>query len=357
MSVTNQKQTVLIFSGGGTRMGIYCGMYAALEDIGMIPDYVIASCGGSLSLAVINAFDDNTQRKDYLFSQELFSFIQRLHTTSKTKLNQLPMYCLGKMFNAKNATKVENVIDNFLVEFPQNLQFFLPSLYRVSPTVTHRSVIVGSRLLFAKEQVNSKRLDGQKLYKKVFFTDEHTKEIIQSHYPTEILLTGSAIDDTIEIDTSLQTIDAARISISDMFYVAPVFRDCHYYAGGAIDLIPIELAQILGDTILLQDKKGYTKLENALVKAVLGYDGNDRMNDIKKKMQSLPIIRIDTKDEKVKLKGYYSSRKISWRTGMVEIQKPNTLEIFRQQMEAQWNYGYEKIKKVLDNEGFHSRRN
>ena len=52
-----------ILSGGGTRLMIYLGMYAALEELQMKPDILIATCGGAFAAAVINTFPDNPSRK------------------------------------------------------------------------------------------------------------------------------------------------------------------------------------------------------------------------------------------------------------------------------------------------------
>lgn len=341
-------KSVLIFSGGGTRFGIYCGMFAALVDQNISPDYIIASCGGSFALSVINAFDTNEQRKAYLQSEEFFSFIQCLHTTDDSKLNRVPQYCLRKLFSSKFAPIVEDVINRYLVDFPQQLYDILPSLCRESAVITHRSIVVGSRLLFSEDSLNSKRQKNEKLYQKLFFTDKETKKIIEAKYQKNIYPSDSAVASAVEVQVGIAMLDAARISIADMFYVSPVYRNGIYYAGGAIDLMPIELASVLGDQVFLQKKKGYTSLENALVKAVFGYDGNIRMQRVIQGVDGVKMFWIDTQDEKEQLKNCYCSKKINWKTWSVEIDKPLSLEIFQQQIQAQWDYGYQKMSKLLE---------
>ena len=74
---------------------------------------------------------------------------------------------------------------------------------------------------------------------------------------------------------------AMRISVSDMFYVEPVLYQNQYYAGGAIDLAPIELALEIADEVILEKKNNYTNIEESLVRAVLGFSGNERLEEIK----------------------------------------------------------------------------
>lgn len=50
----------------------------------------------------------------------------------------------------------------------------------------------------------------------------------------------------IEIMTDVPLHTAMRISLSDMFYASPVRYGGNYFTGGAIDLVPVELAKGLG---------------------------------------------------------------------------------------------------------------
>ena len=67
---------------------------------------------------------------------------------------------------------------------------------------------------------------------------------------------GSAIDSQVELFQDVPLPIATRISVSDMFYVQPVHYKGAYFAGGIIDLMPIELAEQLGETIIFEKKKG-----------------------------------------------------------------------------------------------------
>lgn len=89
-------QRAVLFSGGGTRFGLYLGMYAALDEMGLKPDLLIASCGGSLAAAIIQAFERDAERKSYLQSEEFYRFICGHRLTEQRHLGKLGLYVLKK---------------------------------------------------------------------------------------------------------------------------------------------------------------------------------------------------------------------------------------------------------------------
>ena len=132
---------------------------------------------------------------------------------------------------------------------------------------------------------------------------------------------------------------AARISISDMFYVAPVAYEGTYYAGGAIDLVPMELAYALSTTVIAEYKQVYSPTEESLVRAVLGFSGNERLASV----ASYPAQWIDTRRATTVLKGFYSEKYINWKHLEIGIHFPKDYPSYREQIERQWDYGYQTI--------------
>lgn len=342
----NQKfEKALLFSGGGTRLMIYLGMYSVLEELGMKPDVLIASCGGSFAATVVNAFSDNLSRKQYLQSEEYYQFVSKTTLTKHKKLNKIGIFTLKKIVTHKNAPFIEDVFNRYLVEMNQDLSENFPSLKNTKFSQEIPTLIIGSEMLFTPKEVGQKRND-RKLYKKTIFTDSETaKKII----PNQIIinsenLKNSAIENLPNIETHFSMLESTRISISDMFYVEPAFLHGKYFAGGAVDLVPIELAKHLANEVITEKKQSYNTTEEAFVRAVLGYSGNQRLQEIERLS---PDFQIDTINIKEDLKGHYLQKGINWQKFEINFSFPKSYSQFKQDMEKQWQYGFDQTMKSL----------
>ncbi len=340
----NQKfEKAILFSGGGTRLMIYLGMFSALEELGMKPDVLIASCGGAFAATVVNAFSDNVLRKQYLQSEEYYLFVSKTTLTKHRKLNKIGLFTLKKILNKNNAPYIEDVFNRYLVEMNQDLSEDFPSLKNVKFSQGISTLIIGSEILFDPKEINQKR-NNRKLYQKTIFTDSETaKKII----PNEIIinsenLKNSAVENIPKIETQFSMLESTRISISDMFYVEPAFIQGKYFAGGAIDLIPIELAKHLANEVIIEKKQPYNKTEEAFVRAVLGYSGNERLQKVEK---FSPDFQIDTVNIKQDLEGHYLKKSINWQKFQIDFSLPKSYPQFKKDMEKQWQYGFDQTIK------------
>lgn len=340
-----QYDTVAVFSGGGTRLAIYCGMYAALEDAGHTPDLIIGTCGGAVATGIINSFATNIDRRKYLESEELYEFIRATRLTDERKLSNIGILCLRKVWNRKNAPYIEDVFGRYLVDMPEDVSGLLPSLAS-APGKHVRSVIVGAKVLFDKAETGSKRPTDRKLYRKVLFTDAQTAKNIdpESIRVQSANYRSSSVDSAVEVMTEVPMHTAMRISLSDMFYVAPVSYRGSCFSGGAIDLVPVELAKALGRHVILEKKNAYSAVEEALVRAVLGYSGNARLKDVKAQGAARWI---DTRDATKVLRGYYCRKSIDLPRLQVSISLPQSRGRYVKDVDALWNYGYECVTKAF----------
>lgn len=343
--MSGKFKRALLFSGGGTRLMIYLGMFAALEELEMKPDVLIASCGGAFAATVINAFPDNLSRKKYLQSEEYFQFVYQTALTKHKKLSEIGLFSLKKLFNKRNAPYIEDVFNRYLVEMNQDLSLDFPSLKNTSFSQKIPTLIIGSELNFNPTEIGQKRND-RKLYQKTIFTDPETaKKIIPQHIIiTSENLKQSAVEEIPNIRTDVSLLTSTRISVSDMFYVAPASFQGKYFAGGAIDLIPIELAKNLAEEVIIEKKQSYTPVEEAFVRAVLGYSGNKRLEEIEKQS---PDFQIDTNNIKQKLEGHYIKKSINWRKFEIALSLPTSHQQFIKDMEMQWQYGFDQTMKSV----------
>lgn len=342
---TNKFNNVAVFSGGGTRFAIYCGMYAALTNFDCQPNLIIASCGGALATTIINSFATNNERLAYLKSNELYQFMLAIKLTKQRKLKRIGYTCLKQLINKKNAPYIENAFDRYLVDVPQDIAPYLPSLSKQFDVHT-KSIIVGSKILFDKSDVG-KRRNNRKLYRRVLFTDNNLKQQIDKAncYPKSPNYYQGAIEQETEIIDYLPITTASRISIADMFYLQPVMANNTYFAGGAIDLTPIELAMSMGNHIFFEQKDPYTTLEEALVRGVLGYSGNDRLHYVH---QQAVYKWIDTRNIRSNVEGNYCKKSINLLKMQVNMSMPQSYEAYADSMQALWNYGYKSVEKALN---------
>jgi hypothetical protein len=314
-------------------------MYAALDELGLKPDLLIASCGGSMAVAVIQSFATHEARKSYLQSDEFYQFFLHHRLTEQRRLGKLGRYVLKKQLNKKRAPFVEDVFSRYLVDMEQDLSLLLPTLDRPFSAAIP-ALVVGAKMLFSPSEVGQRRGD-RKLYQKMLMGTED----VLAKVPVEAIGIAdenyghSAVAEKVHLSAEFSMLQAARISMSDMFYIEPVCANKSYYAGGAIDLVPMELADALAQNIICERKQAYKRQEEALVRAVLGFSGNKRLADVE---QQFPYAhRIDTQDAAEQLSGKYCKKGIDWSKFEVTLSFPRDLQEFAEAMEAQWNYGYE----------------
>lgn len=324
---------------------IYLGIFAALEEMDLKPDILIASCGGSFAATIINAFPDHHSRKEYLKSEEYFQFVAGTVLTKHKKLSEIGFFSLKKIFDKRNAPFIEDVFNRYLVELSQNLSECFPSIKDVQFSKEIPTVIIGSELLFTPNETKQPR-NGKKIYQKTIFTDIETAKRIKSE---QIINNSenykkSAVEESPKIITNFSMLESTRASVSDMFYVQPAFLQGKYFAGGAIDLVPAELAQHLAQETITEKKQSYNPVEESLVRSVLGFSGNKRLAETE---QLLSGLQIDTTQIKQELKGHYLKKGINWRKFEIDFSFPKSYPQFVKDMEIQWQYGFNQTIKSI----------
>lgn len=343
--MSEKFKRAVIFSGGGTRLMIYLGIFAALEELDLKPDLLMASCGGSFAATVINAFPDHLSRKKYLQSEEYFQVVSGTVITQQKRLSKMGLFSLKKIFDKRKAPFIEDVFRRYLVEMPQELSQYFPSIKNSQFSKEIPTVIIGSQILFTPNECGKKR-NGRKLYQKTIFTDPETAEKIN---PENIIISSesfknSAVEKFPKIITNFSLLESTRASVSDMFYVEPAFLQGKYFAGGAIDLVPAEISQHLAQEIITEKKQPYNPVEEALVRSVLGFSGNERLAETD---QLLSGFQIDTTDIKQVLEGHYLKKGIDWRKFEVSFSFPKSYRQFVKDMEIQWQYGFNQTMKSI----------
>ena len=145
--------------------------------------------------------------------------------------------------------------------------------------------------------------------------------------------------------------------MADMYYLQPLQIDgLGWCLGGVIDLTPIELASQLGKSIFAETKAPYDKhLATPAIKRIFGFDPNRRLNVVHNfksnhLQDNAQIHWLPFADNGQVLAGQHVRKQINLRAGIVELIHPE-YDGFVQQMQAQWQYGYERTRDFLE----HSR--
>ncbi|MDM1349723.1 patatin-like phospholipase family protein [Myroides marinus] len=333
---------VAVFSGGGSRFVMYCGMYTAMVEHGIRPDLIISTCGATISTCIIRTFNTPEAIKAYLESDEFLTAAMNTFVTNQTRLDRLPYYCIKYSKKKENAPYLLDLFSKYFIDQPQDLDAKFPSLLTANEDAPE-VITLGSEILYTTNQVGKKR-EGQKTFKKVLIpTPKVPLDYLQQYIEEYKFDTNSAVLPDAELLLNVEPLRAMRISTSDMFYMAPAFYRGKHYLGGAVDLIPFELATTLGNEIWLEHKAPYSDMEEGLVRAVFGYSGNKRLNQA----ATIEANRLDTSDMRVKLSGGYLSRKINWKKFALEIQLPTSKEDCKRQIMKQYDYGYEVVLNAL----------
>ena len=123
------------------------------------------------------------------------------------------------------------------------------------------------------------------------------------------------------------------MSISDMFYVQPAIYNDLYFMGGIPDLVPIELAQAMGNKIITEIKSGYSFTELSLIRSVFGFDVRKRLKETN---SANCFMKIDTRMMDDDLEGAYISKKIDWRNLRININNDISFTEFFRQINLQW---------------------
>lgn len=342
MAEVKPYNRVAVFSGGGSRFVMYCGMYVAMVEHNIRPDLIISTCGASISVSIIRSFNTPEAIREYLVSDEFLTAAMNTFLTNQTRLDRLPYYCIKHSKKKENAPYLLDLFSKYFVDQPQNLDSKFPSLIKALPE-SPDMITIGSEICYTPDKVGKKR-NGEKAFKKTLIPlGQVPVAYLNQYIDTYKEDANSAVAPDTSLLLNVEPLRAMRISTSDMFYMAPAFYKEKHYLGGAIDLIPTELASTLGNELWIERKAPYSAMEEGLVRAVFGYSGNERLNTA----ATVTANRLDTSDMRSKLAGGYLSRKINWRKFALEIQLPVSKEDCKTQILRQFDYGYQVVLNAL----------
>lgn len=329
----------MVLAGGGFRFGYYLGMHAAAVDAGQEPDLLLAACGGSVAGAIICNLPDSAARKAWVASPQMYEFFCGLQSGPRASpLRALANVAVRRLRPGK-AARLPDLFNDYLFE--------IPSVLPLPPATGQGAAalaILGGKMLFGPHEVGQVRL-GRALYEVTLFCGSRTAALADG-LPSAIGSDGwtDAVAPALLVDTAMSLSDAVRISISDMYY----FR-CHSvasgdYTGGVVDLFPVELARSLARHVAMEMKSPYDQLMAIpALRAVFGFDGNRRMRHV----HGQPVdVWVDTSDVGIVLRANGIQKRVDWRRNRVQLVAPPTYAQYLAEVEAQWQYGYQRAAEA-----------
>jgi predicted acylesterase/phospholipase RssA len=334
-------QRCLVMAGGGFRFGYYLGMMAAFEQHQRAPDVLVASCGAAIAAAVIQGLPDNASRLEFLSSPQMYAYWCGLGSNPQKKLSTTLKDLGQRALWSRFMQTAPDLYQDYLFEVPPLLPLPEPQSYAGAPDLA----IIAGRVLYPSAAAGS-RIGGPWFEETVFAEGALAAALSGMVSPlAPVHFPGSRIAPQISVQSGVALKDAVRASISDMYY----FR-CHEvagqaYIGGVVDLFPIEIASRLASQVVMERKAPYDRLLGLpAVRAVLGFDGNQRIRQVN---QQFADYWVDTADMTSALTKHQIGKRINWRANRIELVMPATYPQFRQMLQLQWDYGYQRACQAL----------
>lgn len=372
---------VQMFSGGGYRFGYYLGSYAALYDHDLIPDLILATCGGSLASLLVDIAPEPQQLKLLMESETLYKVVRasqpfRLDSLTSNSKSSKPRYFyqalkrmiltqypsrLTAIHQAETCAQLLAELNRYAMLDIDSEGSWLDELLSLkndngNKNVLHPDIaIIASRILpIDTSQTETNVPQGSAKLQQVLFSSDKLSCYLQSH--TDLLCpthqqAPQRIAKDIHIIDKWDIKQAVRASMADMYYLQPThITNLGWCLGGVIDLTPIELAAKFADSVFAETKASYDKaLAAPAIKRIFGFDPNPRLAEVlayKPSSKQQNIHWLPFADNGKALTGQYVRKRINLRRGQLELIHPD-YDGFVEQMQAQWQFGYKRTADYL----------
>ena len=395
MNNTHAKpyERVQLFSGGGSRFAYYLGSYAALVAHDLKPDVIVGTCGGSLSAYLVNLAPDPKDLQELMCSRELYRVITAIRHVAPDEANRrlkirymtqaLKRWQLSKQRGKRQKQQQSDSYKRLLAELQQLAMFridnegqWLDELSHFSPNHNNlynptapEIAIIASRLYQTADQTlttDSSVYDEFKLQELLFAppclaVSEHFDEILNAPAHT---FADRRIHQSVNIVKQWEFNPAVRASMADMYYLPPThIETLGWCLGGVINLTPVELACQLGQTVFAETKAGYDSwLAAPAIQRVFGFDPNERLAQVhgyqpmetsslmKSERNSHQLHWLPFADNGQQLAGQHVQKRFNINQMTVELIHSD-YDGFVQQMQVQWQYGYQRTADYIQQHG------
>ncbi|MEN8624432.1 patatin-like phospholipase family protein [Psychrobacter proteolyticus] len=378
-------ERVQIFSGGGSRFGYYLGSYAALAAHDLTPDIIVGTCGGSLSAYLVQLAPDPKDLQALMCSRELYRVITAIRHVAPDEANKrlklrymthaLKRWRLSKQrdngqgqWQADSYERLLNELQQLAMFRIDNEQYWLDELSQFAASdngsavdkATPEIAIIASRLY---QSPTDGLCNKKPVLQELLFAPPRLANLSnlvsgladeQITSPAHIFANGR-IHPSVKVQTQWDFSPVIRASMADMYYLPPThITELGWCLGGVINLTPIELACQLGDSVFAETKAGYDAwLAAPAIQRVFGFDPNERLAAVHGYQPISVSPRTDTAnknrqlhwlpfaDNEQQLAGQNVQKRFNLKQMTVELIHSD-YDGFVQQMQTQWQYGYQR---------------
>jgi hypothetical protein len=234
---------------------------------------------------------------------------------------------------------IPNLFDIYLMNVPD---FKIASLDVGFAPIDHQTVIIAAKVLFDRNDVDRKRQKGESLFQETIFTDKSLNLNLDNFEAPLSKYKNSNVAPNVEIITNATLFESSRLSISDPFYMKPGSFNQDRYITGAIDLFPIELAQMVAEKIIIALPDKFNFIDQGAIFASFNFSANKRIKDVfSKKIDYL----VDVKNFPTSLR---IDPKLNYKQKEVENRIPKDIEIYRKHVMEEYAYGYAQALKIIN---------
>ena len=383
-------ERVQLFSGGGSRFGYYLGSYAALAAHDLTPDIIVGTCGGSLSAYLVQLAPDPKDLQALMCSRELYRVITAIRHVAPDEANKrlklrymthaLKRWRLSRQRDNGQGQRQADSYERLLNELQQlamfridNEQYWLDELSQFAASdngsavdkATPEIAIIASRLY---QSPTDGLCNKKPVLQELLFAPPRLANLSNSlssladeqmTSPAHTLANGR-IHPSVKVQTQWDFAPVIRASMADMYYLPPThIAELGWCLGGVINLTPIELACQLGNSVFAETKAGYDAwLAAPAIQRVFGFDPNERLAAVhgyqpisvsprtnttnkNRQLHWLPFA-----DNEQQLRGQNVQKRFNLKQMTVELIHSD-YDGFVQQMQAQWQYGYQRTADYI----------
>lgn len=351
------SEKVLVLEGQNFNTAIHVGIFDGFVENGWNPEFVVASCGGAIAAALINAIPNPEERRAFLSSEGFFNLLQtvkyrdpKMFSNLGNLINKTIVMTDRRSNMRKGYRSPPPLFSGYLLEVPNHFNIE-PFNQDFNPLGT-RVVIIGSKLNFGPQDVG-KRVAHEKLYQEVFFTDTETANLLRNTIsPVAISFPNSAVSLYTQVITTQSIGTAARVSITDPYLINPAQVEDTYFLGGSIDLYPLEVAYKLGYQVAMVYPDAQDFLGQSALGSSFGFDNNAQL----RKVTGMYADHwIDFSNFESLGDHHFSVVGMNVMKNKMKFNLPQDLETFREAQQAQWEFGYARAVEALQQP--HNSRN
>ena len=385
-------ERVQLFSGGGSRFGYYLGSYAALVAHDLTPDIIIGTCGGSLSAYLVQLASDPKDLQQLMCSRELYHVIAAIrhvapdeasrHLKIRYMTHALKRWRLSRQLSKRKRYQQADSYEQLLDELQQLAMFriddesqWLDDLSGFSSTknddrnfnsTSPEIAIIASRL-YQKPATPISPNTSLKLQELLFAPPRLTASLSEladkkMRSPAHVFA-EERIHPSVKVLSQWDFSAAIRASMADMYYLPPThIETLGWCLGGVINLTPIELACQLAEIVFAETKAGYDSwLAAPAIQRVFGFDTNQRLAQVHGFLPSTESYQdnfenlsqlhwLPFADNGEQLAGQHVQKRFNMKQMTIELMHSN-YDGFVQQMQAQWQYGYQRTADYIQQHG------